>query len=59
VEGYVIRDGVVRVGGFGTGGLEAEAGGELIKLIFRVRESGAAVELLRAQDDLREYVILK
>lgn len=26
VDGYVIRDGVVRVGGFGTGGLEAEAG---------------------------------
>ena len=59
VEGNVIADGIIRVGGYGNTGLQDNTSGEFIRLVFKVKEPGAKIELLKAEDDLKDSVLLK
>jgi hypothetical protein len=59
VEGNVIGDGIIRVGGYGSTGLQDKTSGEFVRLVFKVKEPGAKIELLKAEDDLKESLLLK
>ena len=51
--------GIIRVGGYGSTGLQDKTSGEFVRLVFKVKESGAKIELLKAEDDLKESILLK
>lgn len=53
VAGNEIGEGLIRVGGYGSTGLQDRASGEFLRLVFKVKESGAEIELLKAEDDLK------
>jgi hypothetical protein len=59
VAGNEVANGVVRVGGYGMSGIQERPGGVLVELIFQLSESGGEVEIIRVDDDLKDFLIIK
>ncbi len=59
LDGNEIAAGMARVGGFCLGGIPDESQGVLVRLVFKVKESGGAIEIVEAMDDLAGSVIIK
>jgi len=50
---------VARVGGFGLSGIQDFYNGILLNLIFEVKEPGGEVEIVKVDDDLKNFMIVK
>ncbi|MFQ5720922.1 MAG: cohesin domain-containing protein [Candidatus Aminicenantales bacterium] len=57
VDGNEIERGVIRVGGYSMNGIQERVGGKLVELMFQVKESGGKVEIIKAVDDLADFVV--
>jgi len=59
VDGNDIERGVVRIGGYSMSGIQDRSDGILVELVFQVREPGGEVEIIKAFDDLKEFIITR
>jgi hypothetical protein len=54
-----IEVGVARVGGFGLSGIQELYSGILVNMVFKLKEPGGEVEIVEADDDLKDFAIIK
>jgi len=59
LDGNDIERGVVRIGGYSMSGIQDRSNGILVELVFQMRESGGEVEIIKAFDDLKEFIITR
>ncbi|MDH5743362.1 MAG: cohesin domain-containing protein, partial [Candidatus Aminicenantes bacterium] len=59
VDGNDIERGMVRIGGYSRSGIQDRSDGILVELVFQVREPGGEVEIVKAFDDLKEFIITR
>lgn len=58
VDGNEIEKGVVRIGGYSMSGIQDMFSGVLVELVFKVKELGAKIEIVKVMDDLEEFVVI-
>lgn len=59
VGGNEIERGLVRIGGYSMSGIQDRYNGILVELVFQVRKPGGKVEIMKAVDDLKEFVVMR
>lgn len=59
VKGNELTKGVVRIGGYSMSGIQDMSRGILVKLIFLPSEYDGTVEIIRVDDDLKDFLIIR
>jgi hypothetical protein len=59
VGGNEVADGVVRIGGYSMSGIQEITSGALVELIFQANDSRGELEIIRVDDDLKDFLIVK
>jgi len=58
VDGNEIERGVIRIGGYSMSGIQDRHNGILVELVFQVIEPGGELEIIKATDDLKDFIII-